>query len=310
MSRARVAAVMVAALLASCAGDPTSSPSAPATGDPGAYGAQVASTDHYIDAPQRVQFGVISEDANRGVLLLTSGTIDVELTPPDGAGGTPVRGTARYVAAPGTQVTDGPPSLTAPDVGRGVYQIDAAFDVAGTWTADLSFATSSGTTTVPATLPVHDEPALPAPGQPAIMSRNLTVDSRDTQAVDSRALDGAPIPDPELHATTIRAAIEQGRPIVALFATPVYCESRFCGPTTDALADMAAAGDPDAAYVHVEIWHDFSAGEVNAAAAEWLLREGSLSEPWLYLIDAEGIITDRWSPLFDPDEVAAELAAL
>ena len=35
-----------------------------------------------------------------------------------------------------------------------------------------------------------------------------------------------------------------------------------------------------------------------------------MTEPWLYLIGADGTIADRWGPLFDVDEVATALEAL
>ena len=93
-----------------------------------------------------------------------------------------------------------------------------------------------------------------------------------------------------------------------LFATPVYCASQFCGPTTDALQELAKMGPASAVYIHVEIWNDYQASTVNKAAGQWLLRNGDLTEPWLYLIGPDGMIVDRWSPLFDPAEVQAELA--
>jgi hypothetical protein len=49
---------------------------------------------------------------------------------------------------------------------------------------------------------------------------------------------------------------------------------------------------------------------INKAAADWLYRNNDLTEPWLYLIGANGVIIDRWGPLFDQNEVAKELAAL
>ena len=44
---------------------------------------------------------------------------------------------------------------------------------------------------------------------------------------------------------------------------------------------------------------------MNEGAADWLLRElpdgtPEMTEPWLYLIGADGVIADRWGPLFDP----------
>jgi hypothetical protein len=54
---------------------------------------------------------------------------------------------------------------------------------------------------------------------------------------------------------------------------------------------------------------------VNRAAADWLLRklpDGSqdMTEPWLFLIGPDGIVADRWGPLFDTSEVTAALDAL
>ena len=51
---------------------------------------------------------------------------------------------------------------------------------------------------------------------------------------------------------------------------------------------------------------------MNKAAADWVCCDatGNLTEPWLFLIGADGVIIDRWGPLFDPDAVAGELAEL
>jgi hypothetical protein len=313
MPARRLLAAALLVLLAACTSDTSSSPSsaASASGDAAEVQAQLATSDLYVDAPQRVQFGLVATDPAQGVLLVTSGEMAVELAPAGGGEGTPVSGTARYVAAPGTEGTaDAPAALTAPDVGRGVYQLDATFDAAGIWDARIQGDVDGGPVDASTRFEVLAAPTLPAPGQPALRTENLTADAPDAEAVDSRAIDGAPIPDPELHAGTIRDALAEGRPILALFATPVYCQSQFCGPTVDALAEVAAEGPADTAYIHVEIWHDFQASEINRAAADWLLRDGDLTEPWLFLIDRDGTIVDRWSPLFDPEEVRAELSSL
>ena len=49
---------------------------------------------------------------------------------------------------------------------------------------------------------------------------------------------------------------------------------------------------------------------MNRAAADWLLRDDDLTEPWLFLIGADGTIVDRWGPLFDPAQVRDALASL
>ena len=279
--------------------------------DDATFAAQVATTDLYVGAPQRVQIGVFSSSDQEGVLLLSGGEVGVELRPFEGGTGTPSEATARYVPAPGTPDPGAPPTLTAPDRGRGVYQVDAVdFDEPGIWEALVSFVLDGEPVELTSSFQVSQTPLQPAPGQPALDTSNLTNASKGpSEALDSRAREGAPVPDPELHEWTIADAIDRGVPALVLFATPVYCQSQFCGPTVDGLAELAATGPKDVAYIHIEIWRDYASSQVNEAAADWLLRDGGLTEPWLYLIGADGQIVDRWGPLFDPEEVSARLQA-
>jgi hypothetical protein len=278
----------------------------PASQAQSSFALQVASTDLYAGAPQRVQVGVLGS-TDQGVEQLTGGSIPLSLVSADG--GAPITGTATYVPAPGTAVGT-QPTLTPPSQARGVYQLnDVTFPSAGQWQAQLSFAANGQPVNLTDSFGVADAPALPAPGQPALRTQNLTTASKGVpaEAIDSRAQDGAKVPDPELHRTTIAGAVQQGRAALVLFATPVYCSSQFCGPTTDELEQLARTGPSNADYIHVEIWHDYKNKEINKAAADWLYRNGDLTEPWLYLIGSDGKIVDRWSPLFDPQEVMAEL---
>jgi hypothetical protein len=166
---------------------------------------------------------------------------------------------------------------------------------------------------------VTEESPIPAPGMPAPRTETLTLDSKgvDDASIDSMAVAGSGIPDPELHEWSIAEAIEEGRPALVLFGTPAFCESQFCGPEVTELQRLAAEHVDRAVYIHVEIWKDFDAQPqvVNKGAAEWLLRElpdgtPEMTEPWLFLIGADGIIADRWGPLFDTAEVATALEAL
>jgi len=307
MRRTMIASVLAGLLLTACPSDETSPAdvsSSPATSTN--FALQVASTDLYVGDPQRVQVGVFGS-TNQGVELLTGGSIPIVLVAADG--GDPISGQAHYVPAPGTPTAKAP-GLTPASEARGVYQLDdVTFPSAGVWQAQLSFTAGELPVDLTSSFTVADEPALPAPGQSALETANLTMaDTANPQAVDSRAQDGAPVPDPELHQDTIAEAIAGHRAALVLFATPVYCASQFCGPTTDALQELAKTGPASADYIHVEIWNDYQSSTVNKAAGQWLLRNGDLTEPWLYLIGPDGTIVDRWSPLFDPAEVQAELA--
>jgi len=309
--------LLVGALTLAACGTATPSSTAPGSGgsslDPTTFALQVASSDLATGEASRVQVGVVRSDPEQGVNLLIGGAVDLALRPAEGGAGTATDGQAFYVPAPGTQGDrSGTPTLTSPDIGRGVYELDdVTFDAPGVWVAEASFPLDGTPMDLTAQLTVGTEHALPAPGQPALRTDNLTLaDDVDPMAIDSRAQDGAPVPDPELHRDTIAGAIAAGRPALVLFATPVYCQSQFCGPSTDALRSISEDGPRNVDYIHVEIWKDYAKSVVNRAAADWLLRNDDLTEPWLFLIGADGIIVDRWGPLFDVDQVRTELAGL
>ncbi len=220
-----------------------------------------------------------------------------------------------YVGAYGTP-QDGPePTFTDPNDARGIYLADVAFDQAGTWQVDATVdIPGEGTQTLSASFDVAQKHSLPAPGDRAQATENLTMDSTGVPpaAIDSRALDGAPVPDPDLHQTTIADALAQQRPILVLFSTPTYCVSLMCGPETDGLEALAQKYPDRAVFIHVEIWRNYQKSVVNAAANDWVCCDatGSLTEPWLFLIGTDGVIKDRWGPLFDPEQVAKDLAQL
>ncbi|MBW3595282.1 MAG: thioredoxin family protein, partial [Actinobacteria bacterium] len=63
-------------------------------------------------------------------------------------------------------------------------------------------------------------------------------------------------------------------------------------------------------FIHVEIWFDFQDKAINKGAAEWLLVDQDLTEPWVYLIDANGMIAARWDNVATRAELEAELDKL
>jgi len=318
-SRTRVIllAVAIGLVAASCTNgdDPApTGPSAPAS----AIVAIPASSDLYVGDPQRVAFGIVTHEgafvsfgaAEFAFEFVGTAAGSVEPRPGPSA-------TARFVPTYGSPEGTGGPTVTTGSEGRGVYEAtDVVFDEAGFWTATVTLDIEGlGAQGAEATVAVTDAPVIPAPGDPAIPSQNLTVDLSDAPlaAIDSRAATKGKIPDEALHEWTIAEALEQGRPALVVFATPVYCVSRFCGPVVDMVEDLAGRFGDRAVFIHVEFWRDFNAEPqvVNAAADEWLrMPDGSYTEPWLYLIGADGIIVDRWSSLWSEAEVAAALEAL
>ncbi|MGZ8593482.1 MAG: hypothetical protein ACXWYC_09290 [Actinomycetota bacterium] len=306
---------VLALALAACGSDGGSPPDASSTDQATQVTAQMATSDVYVGAPQRVSVGLILGD-NR---LVSFGSVDLAFSyvgtaadPSEPQAGPSA--VAVYVPTPGTPAGSGGAVATLPSEARGVYQAeDVTFDRAGFWQLDVTADIEGlGVRRSRATFPVLDDPAYPAPGEPALETENLTVDSTDAPvaAIDSRAVNEGDVPDPELHEWTIARAIEERRPALVVFATPVFCASQFCGPVTDVVAGLADRYADRAVFIHVEIWRDFEGRVLNEAAADWLFRDENLTEPWLYLIGADGTIVDRWATLFREDEVAARLEAL
>ena len=324
---ARLAAPLIAvALLASaCSSDGSSAGDGSSTGSTGSatpasnLAGQVASADLYAGAPQDFQVGIFASD-DQGVKLVSFGSVDLTFSylGADGSGapqaGVP-GGTfpAAFLPAPGTGVgmDTGAPTLTTPAEARGVYvNQDVAFEEPGVYETQISADIEGiGSQTLTASFQVLADPALPAPGDRALKTENHVIGDTGVKpvSIDSQAQDGSPIPDPELHRETIAGAIAAARPALVLFATPVYCQSLQCGPSLDAMQAIAADHPGQAEFIHIEIWKDHQNSVINQAAADWLLRNDDLTEPWLYLIGADGTIVDRWGPLFDPEEVGAAL---
>jgi hypothetical protein len=223
--------------------------------------------------------------------------------------------TGSFLQIPGEGVANPPDVPTAGPAsdGRGVYAVEPIkFDQAGFWQVDVIAKTKDGQLQGSAAFPVSATAVFPAPGQKAIPSDSLTVNSTDVPqaAIDSRATGGNPIPDVALHQLSIADALKQDKPLVIVFATPVFCISQFCGPVTDMIAGLQQQYGDKANFIHVEIWKDFQAKQINSAAQDWLYRNGDLYEPWVFLVDKDGTIVNRWDNVATRDEVETALKAL
>ena len=277
--------------------------------------AVAASVDLYTGDPQRVDLGLVMPDNS----FVSFGTVDVSFSlVGDAAQASEQAGptaTATFVPTFGTPERSDGPVVTQPNEGRGVYEAtDVVFDTAGVWVAEVTADVEGlGSQTAQASFAVQEHPSLPAPGDRAQKTENLTAQSKGVPlaAIDSRAESTGTIPDPELHGWTIARAIAEGRPALVVFATPLFCVSRFCGPVTDMVEDLSRRYDDRAVFIHVEIWKDYDNQKLNEAALDWLqMPNGDLTEPWLFLIGADGTIVDRWSSMWSEREVQTELEAL
>lgn len=276
----------------------------------------VASYDLAAGAAARFLAGLETNDRQ----LITYGSVEMNFSfLGRGRASKPSPGprvTAVFLPVAGSVVPDPPPAdpaVVSASEARGVYSAMVGFDRAGFWEVGVSASVDGEIRSGTGAFEVLASHRLPAVGDTALATENLTLKSADVPrgAIDSRADEaGVEVPDPELHGTTIAAALAAKRPIVAVFATPVYCTSRFCGPVTDTVAELARHYGDRAAFVHVEVWRDFQEKIVNEAASEWLLRDNELTEPWVYMIGTDGRITARFDNVVNRADLEPLLAGL
>jgi hypothetical protein len=77
------------------------------------------------------------------------------------------------------------------------------------------------------------------------------------------------------------------RPIMLLFTTPEFCQSRVCGPVVDAAEQVKQRYGDKAAFIQMEIYNDNDpAKNVRPQVAAFHLP----TEPWLFAIDRNGVV--------------------
>lgn len=310
-----VAAATVTLLTAGCsAGGP--SDQATASASDGSLSVVPASFDLSVGDDHRFLAGLLTNDRE----LVVGGEVEMSFfyfgEQPDRDNRELVaETTAAYLPVPGKggEPAPGTPTVAETSSATGVYATRVGFDRPGTWGVGVSVEVGGRRRTGTATFQVRPEPQVVAVGDPAPRTENATLaDDVPPAGLDSRAgsTDAGGVPDPDLHDTTIADAVAAGRPTVVVVSTPVYCQSRFCGPITETIEDLEGTYGDRAEFVHLEVWADFADRKLNAGAAEWMQTEQGANEPWVFLIGDDGTITARWDNVLDAQVLEARLQEL
>ena len=176
--------------------------------------------------------------------------------------------------------------------GRGIYRVDATFPVAGTWKALLQTRGEQ----VGFVIDVKDAPEAPIAESPA---------PRAASPTRAAPLGVKPIctrrPNCGLHDVSLDQVIGTGTPVVAMFATPALCQSRYCGPVLDELLEFRTEYADRVHFAHVEIYRSNRGADLSPTVEAWRL----MSEPWIFAIDGSGTITERLDGAFASPEIKA-----
>jgi hypothetical protein len=285
----KAAAVLAGALLlAGCGSAATDQPAASAPPSGSSLQAVVAASELVVGKQQRVPIGIT--DHNTPV---SDATVHVRSFVLKGNTGTFKGESDAPFKGEGLQ-------------GAGTYVAHLDFDKAGDWGVEVTASRPNGAR-MTARLPMNvlALPVVPGVGQPAPLTHNPTVrDVADVETIDS----GRP-PD-DMHQLSIADAIKQHRPTLVVFATPAFCTSNTCGPEIKVVQGLEPAYRDRLAFIHVEIYRDYkpdpSKRQLAQAVVDWRLQ----SEPWVFLIDSNGVIRSRFEGATASDELKAAIDQL
>lgn len=149
-------------------------------------------------------------------------------------------------------------------------------------------------------LDVRAESLSPSVGSEAIPSDNPTLAGAPAEEITT-----ARPPDRELLRYSIADSLKHDVPIVVVFATPKFCESRTCGPTVE-VVDKAREtfANSGIRFIHVEVYEDNDPQKgVNKWVKEWSLP----TEPWVFVVDDKGVIQAKFEGSVGVEELEAAI---
>ncbi|MBA3687392.1 MAG: hypothetical protein H0W81_00930 [Chloroflexi bacterium] len=198
---------------------------------------------------------------------------------------------------------------------KAIYTSSADFARAGEWGIEvIGQEAGKPDRTARATFSVREKTDTPAIGADAPPSDTLT--ATDPTAIAAISTDTAP--DPAFYGLSVKGAIATDKPFVLVFATPLFCTSGTCGPALDLVKQVAPDYAGRVTFIHVEpyllqVIDGRTQPKLDAlghpqpvrAAVEW----GLPTEPYVFVVDAQGKVAAKFEGMAYPDELTAALDA-
>jgi hypothetical protein len=189
-----------------------------------------------------------------------------------------------------------------PDASNHVYVADVDFPRAGQYDV-IGMARLDGrlVAALPPSGPtlVAKKESVPAVGDPAPLIHTPTPADvgGDLSKIDTRQ------PPDDMHDHDFADVVGK-KPVVLVFATPLLCQSRVCGPVVDIAEQVKADRGDDADFIHMEIYND---NTVDKGYRPQFIKWRLPSEPWAFTIDRQGRIAARLEGAFSADELNAAI---
>ena len=141
----------------------------------------------------------------------------------------------------------------------------------------------------------------PAEGDRAPRVSTTTADEvADVAEIDTR------VPPSTMHTEDL-ADVLGSKPAVLLFATPALCQSRICGPVVDVAEQVKRDFGDRVAFIHQEIYVD---NEMEKGPRPQVEAYRLPSEPWVFVIDRDGMIRTAIEGAFSVTELERAVEAV
>ncbi|PKB70441.1 MAG: hypothetical protein BZY87_10780, partial [SAR202 cluster bacterium Io17-Chloro-G6] len=189
----------------------------------------------------------------------------------------------------------------------GVFVLEVDLDAAGVYEIDVNATSTDGTPIfAQANFILKETASTPEVGSFAPASVTHT----GAEVDDLSHITSSPEPDPGLYRFSIHEALQQGKPLAVVFATPAFCVRATCGPQVGELSKVKDKVGDQANYIHVEVFESphlleggRPAGGLVPAVDEW----GLPTEPWTFIIDAQGLVYAKFEQFTTAEEIEAKL---
>ncbi len=245
--------------------------------------------DYAAGKEMRVPLGLLHKDGTQ--FLADGGKIDLYLAP-DAKSGSAGPFEATYVPIAGPGITLAPEDIKGVYVAKITLPDPGGYFMAAKYTIDGVQSTASGS------INMAEKETSPPVGAAALPSDTPTIKSTNG---DFAALTTSDPPDKTLLEYSIAESIEDKQPFVAVFATPKFCASRLCGPTVKiAEAVQKDMKDTPMRFIHIEIYRD---NDPNSGPNPWVQQWGLPSEPWVFVVGADGKIRSKFEGAVGLDEL-------
>jgi hypothetical protein len=197
----------------------------------------------------------------------------------------------------------------------GMYRAPVTFSARGDWGVQIDLhggATGSGES-VKVQFSVAAHSSTPAVGEAVPSSDTPTATTLDA----IRHISTDPNPDPAFYRVSEAQALAQHEPFVLVVATPEFCQTEVCGPTLDHVKALATPYLGKVDFIHVEpyilkwdgtglqpVLDSQGNFQLVPSLAAWHLP----SEPWVFVVGADGKLIAKFEGAFGDSELQAALA--